>query len=130
MISQEEYNKLLASNKELLEENERLKSGMVRRMEISIQVELDNNELKKEIEKIKGEKKKEYQRAQKLVTQLQQSQQMNERLVELVRNLEPIMIAWSATTSHGLPIHKQHQEVLDRIKSLLQSTTQEKGETG
>ena len=41
----------------------------IRAMEISFSTSEDNNNLKKEIEKIKGEKKKEYNRAQKLVTE-------------------------------------------------------------
>lgn len=62
--------------KDLEMENKELKEQLVQRnenfenqFEISCKYNEENAGLKKEIEKIKGEKKKEYQRAQKLVTE-------------------------------------------------------------
>lgn len=64
------YNSLTTRISELEREKDEANKGWSRAIEISLKTSEDNNELKKEIEKIKGEKKKEYQRAQGLVSEL------------------------------------------------------------
>ncbi len=57
--------------KELKKELKESRKDYNKAMEISFQTSDDNNKLKKEIEKLKGEKKKIYLRSQKQVTEIQ-----------------------------------------------------------
>lgn len=70
-----------------LQRNIDLKSHLTRAQDISFKVQEENNVLKREIEKIKGEKKKEYLRAQKLNTEVST---LTSRLAELEKGNEGI----------------------------------------
>lgn len=69
---------------ELKKENDNLNKDYIKAMEISFKVSFDNNKLNKEIEKIKGEKKKEYLRAQRLVTEVAK---LKEELKWVLKNI-------------------------------------------